>query len=98
MLLDPSGEWKPSYIDDDNQWEYFDDDGRSSANVYDTSYTQYNDILGPILSDPQYKPPSFTFTDDVDFTKVPLTMNYFLTFLNLTPNNLITIMAFLHLH
>ena len=69
VLLEPSGEWKPSYIDDDNQWEYFDDDGRSSANVYATRYTQYNDVLGPILSDPQYKPPSFTFTDDVEFTK-----------------------------
>ena len=51
MLLPPSGEWKPSDIDDYDQWEYFDDDSISSANVSAIIYTQSNDVLEPIISD-----------------------------------------------
>ena len=41
----------------------------SGANISATSYTQSNDFLDPILSNPQYKFPSITFADDADFTK-----------------------------
>ena len=41
----------------------------SSANVSATIYTQSNDFIGPIISAPQYKAPSVTFTDYVAFTK-----------------------------
>ena len=41
----------------------------SGANISATSYTQSNDFLDPILSNPQYKFPSITFAYDADFTK-----------------------------
>ena len=69
VILNPDGEWNPSDLDDDDQWEYDDDDVRSDDNVSATSYTQSKDTLEPILSAPQYKNPSGTFTDDVTFTK-----------------------------
>ena len=50
MLLTPYGEWKPSDIDDDDQWEDSDDDEISSANVSANRYTQSNDVLEPIIS------------------------------------------------
>ena len=51
VLFTPAGEWKPSDIDDDDQWEDYDDDEISSANVSTTRYTQSNDFLEPIISD-----------------------------------------------
>ena len=51
LLLTPSGEWNPSDIEDDDQWEDSDDGKISSANVSATRYTQSNDILEPIISD-----------------------------------------------
>ena len=69
VLLTTSGDWKPSDIDDDGQWEYYDDNVSSGSNISDTSYTQSNEALEPILAAPQYKSPSITFTDNVDLTK-----------------------------
>ena len=69
VILNPAGEWKSSYLDDDSQWEYSDDDMSSGANVSVTRYTQSNDVLEPILSAPQYKAPTITFVDDVASTK-----------------------------
>ena len=40
----------------------------STANISATSYTQYNNVLEPILSSPRYISPSITFADDVVFT------------------------------
>ena len=50
VILTPSGDWEPSDMDDDVQWGDSDYDVSSGANVSDTSYTQSNDILNPILS------------------------------------------------
>ena len=69
VILTPAGEWKPSYLDDDCQWEDSYDDVSSGANIYYTSYTQSNDVLKIILSAPQYKDHRTTFTYDVAFTK-----------------------------
>ena len=69
MILTLDGEWKPLYQDDDGQWGYYDDNLRSGSNVSATSYTQYNSFLQSILSAPQYKAFSVTFTDDVAVTK-----------------------------
>ena len=41
----------------------------SGANISATRYTQSNDFLKPILSAPQYKPPSVTFAYNVALTK-----------------------------
>ena len=51
VIFTPAGEWKPSDQDDDDQWEDYDDDAISSANVSATRYTQSNDFLEPIISD-----------------------------------------------
>ena len=69
MLLTPAGEWKPSDLYDEGQWEDSDDGMSSGANVSATSYTKSNDVLETILSAPQYKSTRVTFADDVDFTK-----------------------------
>ena len=68
-IFTPAIQWNPSDLDDDDQWEDYDDDVSSGANVSATSYNQSNDLLEPILSAPQYKDPSATFTDNVAFTK-----------------------------
>ena len=68
VVLKRDGECKPLDLYDDGQWENYDDDMISSANISETSYTESNDVLNPILSAPQYKPPRVTFLDDVAFT------------------------------
>ena len=45
MILTPDREWKPLKLDDDVQWEDYDEDMRSSAKIPDTSYNQSNDTL-----------------------------------------------------
>ena len=65
----PSGEWKPSNLDYDDQWDDSDDNARFGANVPATSYTQSYDVLKSILSLPGHKAPSITFSDDVALTK-----------------------------
>ena len=69
MLLTQDWEWKSLDIDDGKQWEDYYDYMSSGANVSDTCYTQSNDVLEPILSAPQYNPPSVTFTYDMSFNK-----------------------------
>ena len=46
-----------------------DKDASFVSNVSDTSYTESYDILKSILSAPEHKAPSVTFSDDVAFTK-----------------------------
>ena len=46
-----------------------DDNASFGANIYATSYTQSDFVLDSILSAPEHKAPSVTFSDDVAFTK-----------------------------
>ena len=69
VLLTPSGEQNPSYLDDDVQWEDSENEVSIGPNVSATSFAQYNDVLKSILSSTHYKAPNITFADDVDFTK-----------------------------
>ena len=68
VLLTPSGQWKPSDLENDGQWEDSDDDVSFRANIYAIKFTQSNDVLEFILSAPQYKAPNATFAYDVAFT------------------------------
>ena len=49
-LLTPPGEWKPSYIEDDGQWEDSDDGVSIFYRVSATISSQDIHILEPILS------------------------------------------------
>ena len=50
VALTSSVEWKPSYLDDDDQWDDSEDNARFGANVYATSSTQSDDLLDSILA------------------------------------------------
>ena len=67
VIFTLSGDRKPLDIYDDGQWEDYDDDVRFGSNFSATNFTQYNDVLKLILSMPQYKAPTGTFTDDLAF-------------------------------
>ena len=70
VLLAPAGEFNPSHLDDDGQWEGYDNKLIIGSNISATSSYQSPDVLESILSAPQYNSPNVTFSDDVDFTKV----------------------------
>ena len=57
------------YVDDDGQWKDSNKKVSTGSNVLDTSSSQDIDVLEPILSSPQHKPPTFTFAEDFAFTK-----------------------------
>ena len=56
-------------LDNDVQWDDSDDYAIFDASIYATSYNKSGDVLEYILSAPEHKPPSVTFSYDVAFTK-----------------------------
>lgn len=71
VLFTHTGEWYPIYPKDDGQWEDSDDKVSIGSNVYVTSSSSVHviDVLEPIMSVPQHKAHTVTFTDGVAFTK-----------------------------
>ena len=50
--LNPAGEWNPSHLDDDGQWDDSDENASFGAKVSSAGYTQSEYVLGYILSEP----------------------------------------------
>ena len=67
--LTPAVGQNPQDLDDNGQWDESDNDASFGTNVSATIYTRSDYFRGSILSEPEHKALSVTFSDDMAFTK-----------------------------
>ena len=77
VIVTPSGEWKPSDLDNDGQWEDCYNNVSFSANVSATNFTQSNNVIYSILSALQYDAPNITCANNMAFNKSTTNNNFF---------------------